>query len=531
MAYYVKFVRGTQDAYNALAHKSSDTLYFITEADEAAGKLYLGETLIAQGSQNEVLAIDQLSDVNISTPLDESHMLVWQFDRDEQGNKLSTGHWVNKTYTEIIGYPTRYESANGNGYTNGLVPPSTEAQASGDYFLAANGTWKQISISGDVSLEKTKVYEISATVNDNHKNKIAEVVGEDVLNTGDIAIVKVTLVPDSNAEDTVDDGKYQYTAYVYKDSNWKPMDGNYSADNVYFEEDFVFTTKIGTVQELTNGSTTVAAKGKSVKEFFAGLFAEEKDPTTSNPTISLTVSGGSGEVGSSYTLPTATLKLTSVGSYTYGPATGVTVEIGNASISQGENNSTSNTSEMVQDSTITLQAKDSETIYLDSSKSYTFNGSITHTDGAIPVTNLGNEYAEGKIESSEINATAATATFSGWRKMFMGTLSDSTTALTSSVIRDLNLISEKVSTSAKTFTVPVGAAKIVIACPDGHTFSKAEYFTMSWEDFDGFVEETQVQVADFRGGENGLKEYNIFTYTPASPFKADTQFRITLKKE
>jgi hypothetical protein len=86
------------------------------------------------------------------------------------------------------------------------------------------------------------------------------------------------------------------------------------------------------------------------------------------------------------------------------------------------------------------------------------------------------------------------AKFTGWRKMFMGTVNEynaSTGAkvpvtIDSTLIRGLNKISEKVNTSAKEFTVPVGATKIIIACPKTHELSKCEYFTMSWETISNF---------------------------------------------
>ena len=52
MAKYVKFLRGTPEAYARLRHKDSDTLYFIYEEDESTGILYLGSKVIAGGDDN-----------------------------------------------------------------------------------------------------------------------------------------------------------------------------------------------------------------------------------------------------------------------------------------------------------------------------------------------------------------------------------------------------------------------------------------------------------------------------------------------
>jgi hypothetical protein len=58
---------------------------------------------------------------------------------------------------------------------------------------------------------------------------------------------------------------YSYTSYVYSRGVWAAMDGNYSAENVYFDEDLVSTYAIGNIT-LTNGQGTVAAMGKNLKE-------------------------------------------------------------------------------------------------------------------------------------------------------------------------------------------------------------------------------------------------------------------------
>lgn len=60
-------------------------------------------------------------------------------------------------------------------------------------------------------------------------------------------------------------GKYSYTAYVYDGSVWAAMDGNYSAENVYFADDLTYTAAIGVLTVPSSGSGTIAASGKNVK--------------------------------------------------------------------------------------------------------------------------------------------------------------------------------------------------------------------------------------------------------------------------
>lgn len=348
----------------------------------------------------------------------------------------------------------------------------------------------------------------------------------------DIFIVKALITGD----------KYSYTAFVYNGSAWVAMDGNYNAKNVYFDEDITITTAWGNVKPDSTGQATVSANGKNVIEMLQGVLAKEDNPKSTNPTTTFTTGGSSGEVGSKYNLPTATFKVTSVGNYTYGSKdasgnkygasdTGVTFAVNDVTITQGKNTK-KNDSVLKLNSTLSLAATSdsAETLFGDTSVSYSFSATANYTESdRVPITNLGNKVDSLKIKSGTITQNCS-ATFTGWRKMFMGHLTNASTALTSDNIRALSLVNKQVSTSAQTFTVPVGTAKIVVAAPKGYVISKVEYFTMSWEEFSGFVSAPAVNVADARGGSNGLKEYNVFTYTPASPFEAATQFRVTLKQ-
>ena len=60
---------------------------------------------------------------------------------------------------------------------------------------------------------------------------------------GDIVIIKDSLfTEDENV-------KYKHTSYIYNGSSdvWEAFDGDYSAENVYFNNDFIVTENIGTI--------------------------------------------------------------------------------------------------------------------------------------------------------------------------------------------------------------------------------------------------------------------------------------------
>jgi hypothetical protein len=332
-------------------------------------------------------------------------------------------------------------------------------------------------------------------------------------------------------------GKYSYTSYVYEAAldieenpscGWSAMDGNYSASNVFLKNKIELAGSFDNVGNYNKGATIAA--GTSLEALLSGMLQQELEPTANIPTASISVSGGNGEVGTSYTLPTATLKIDSVGSYTYGPDTGITFAIGDVELKQGSN-SKKNDAVMALNSTIKLQATDTATLYTDTAKSYTFTATASHSAGAVPVTNLGNAYADAQIEAGSITVADKTATFSGWRRIFGG----GTTAadINSANIRALAQL-KKTSDSVPTtsggkgivFNAAKGSTKVVFAYPSSWTSKtpKFEIFTMAWGATEGF-EKSTVNVADARGGENGLKEYTVYTYTPATPLAAEnTQY-------
>ena len=165
---------------------------------------------------------------------------------------------------------------------------------------------------------------------------------------------------------------------MYDDGEWHAMDGNYNAENVYFDEDLITTTAIGNIT-LTNGQATIATAGKNLKEVFQAIFVEEKDPTTTQPSVTVTLSkSGDYEVGTKVST-TYSARLKS-GSYTYGPPTNV---VSNSwSVSDGTN--TKDTASGAFDD-----------ITVGDDTNYVVTATATYGDGSIPVTNLGNPYSDG----------------------------------------------------------------------------------------------------------------------------------------
>ena len=393
-------------------------------------------------------------------------------------------------------------------------------------------TWAQLSYFGG---ESAKYYDVVPEVAENgsveiHLDAITRVVNGATLSAGDIAVVKETFAP----------GKTQYTAYVYDGdaATWKAMDGNYSADNVYTAKDLTLAGNFTTIGNYEKGD--VIAAGTSLQDVLSGMLQQELYPTANDkPSASISASGGSGEVGSSYTLPTATLTITDVGSYEYGDkATGITFAIGNVTLSQGSNSKT-NDAIMTKGSTLKLQATDTETLYTDAAKSYTFTATASYEQSPkIPVTNLGNPYEDARIPAGSVSIADKTATFSGYRYAFAGGTTAAT--LDSTVVRSMSAKkSSKASMDSQNealeFTVAAGATKVFFAYPA--TWTGTPYFEMfglAWAENTDIVKKDNIKVADARGTVNdvlqGAVDYKLYCWELDTPLQAETtKFRVWFK--
>ena len=98
-------------------------------------------------------------------------------------------------------------------------------------------------------------------------------------------------------------------------------------------------------------------------------------------------------------------------------------------------------------------------------RSYANTATATHGEGAVPVTNLGNEYAAGKIAAG--NKSKATGKITGYRNSFYGTLKAKDGEVNSALVRGLSGKSGKALAAGNSFNlaIPVGAIRVVFAYP------------------------------------------------------------------
>lgn len=370
--------------------------------------------------------------------------------------------------------------------------------------------WNDLEYANEC--ERAAHYEVAAAATQTDEEAIAakltELGAEAKLD--DIAIVKRVIADD----------KVSHTAYIHNGTAWAAMDGNYSANNVYLNEDVTVTTQTGELKV-----NAVVEAGTSLQDMLVQMLSQSKDPTKTDPSVSaFTVKYNNATDFEAGTTVTPTWDSNFVaGSYTYKST--ASKETINPVSGTGV---TATAWDITQDgATIGTTEDGTGAAFVMGDSTINFKAVATHTAGNYALTNL------NKLPETDVQIAAGskekTATMTSYRKMFAGGVVDKDAAITSAVIRGLGT-GVKATTSATEFKALVGDTKLIFAYPKSLTTKtpKFEYFTMSWEGFSGFeVAASTVQVADVRGGENGLKEYVVYTYTPTGAFESETKFRVS----
>lgn len=460
---YVKFQRGSKEAYDALktaGKLDENTLYFIyPEADTTIGALFMGSRAISGGDIITTAAsLSELSDVMVAGAGTNSFLV-------KEGD-----NWVAKTVEDVAT----------------LVKENM----------------------GDIAAP-AQVFQGTIGAEESNEDAITRIVSEATPVDGDSLILKKLIA----------DGKYEYTAYVYSGESWAAMDGNYNAENVYFGNDLTYTSNIGVLTVPSSGSGTIVATGKNLKEVLASILAKRTLPNKVNPSVAVS-SANSKEYEVGTTIAPAYSATFSAGSYTYGPATGVTVSAWKAVLGE---------------ETLTTQTGTFAEMTIADSTNVRIAVTATHSEGVAPKDNLGAVLTDSsELAQKQIQAGSVT-NYGGYIKGFRNLFYTSKVApveLSSATIRSMT--SAKSTTNTIKVTVVEGAKQVVIAVPSGRkvTVVKDEG-AFGTDIFSSFVKSVvSVGGADASSDAIGsyAKDYNVYVYTPAAALGANT-YTVTVANE
>jgi hypothetical protein len=293
------------------------------------------------------------------------------------------------------------------------------------------------------------------------------------------------------------------------------------------------------------------------------LAKEEKPTISSNPGVTTKIGNGASssphasnnitvEGGSTIT-PKYEASL-SAGSYSYGPATGITASSWDVKGYVGSN--------VVSGHTSSKNSGTFDSIVLGAGETYKINAKATYNAGPLAYTNLGEEYKAGNALFDETSGATSvqiaagnknddSPTISAWQQgYYIGTL-ESDVAITSDILRarDTNKVLKNRTTKGGNYAAatdlkfsPSGTmAKFVIAYPASKDMTNGAYDSakglqsffnnFSFEEYKGNFTRSVVKVA---GADNDLTskhaiDYAVWTWVPASAFTGSINFLIDLK--
>jgi hypothetical protein len=405
-------------------------------------------------------------------------------------------------------------------------------------------TWAELDYANeipevDLSTVTNAVQVVDGTVADLEAGKVV----------GDMAIVRSVISGNIKS----------YTAYVWNGDAWAAMDGNYDAGNVYFSENVTVTTTVGNITTSNNTPKELQFAGKNLKQIYEYLYAKEDVQiavTGTSAAISLSKSSDSLEVGSTYTLPTASVS-TGTGKYgEYGGKdasgnkiskdTNLTDVKFNLSLKYTKPNgsaveiATAENATSIAATSVPTANQPTDMTVVAGSLTHTFSGSFTNTASAYkPVTNLGNfvsainsasattspNYADGALGVAARTTAKAmdnkTYTVSGFRKWYRG--GDAKSDFSVTTIKGLTASSGAVS--GQTFELKAadytGCSRIVIAIPAASNIKVKEVLLKSSSNADITGEFKQVNTADNVISIGGVNNYdpvahNVWEYKPAA---------------
>lgn len=368
------------------------------------------------------------------------------------------------------------------------------------------------------------------------KAKVTELKASTTFAKGDIFIIT------TNVTDTI----YELTGYIIASKPatndeagvWaavKQLNGYVDADKVILRDNITLAGNYTAVGNIEKSQTTFNTKGMSVADAFTQIFTKKLQPTiTAQPAVSgFNLSGAktveAGTVLESVSYGTAKL---SAGSYTYGPATGITATawqvdricaVPSTGTDLSETNIAQATSGTDNNGGKGFIIGDVAGENVVSSLKYKI--AATHGEGAVANDNLGGK-SSPEIKISAGTKSATTSAYTPYRNFFYGATSDKP-ALDTAYIRVLNPSNKAYAKGDYTITVNPGAQRVCIACIATATgVTKVINTSALNADVTSTFVKSQVNVE----GKDGYTavQYNVWTFEPAVAYEQEAVLKVTL---
>lgn len=314
-----------------------------------------------------------------------------------------------------------------------------------------------------------------------------------------------------NIASAVESGKVDEYDILYLDNGeigWLNKNKETVINTPRTQEDIVVNGVTGL--GIADGSTITA--GKTIDEIVRMMVQKAIPATYVKPTVSIANNGGqvsgSVEAGSSIT---PKLKATFTQNDA-GDLSAITIKNDSSVVAEG--------------TTSPLEYIGDELVIGD--ETITFTATATYGDAPVKTNNLKEEsienwFAGGTVESSKYS-------ISGQRNMFYGTGVGNIPEITSDVIRGLT--NKKLNPAqgySFNISVDVGQQYIIIAYPATlRDLNNVTYVEANDSGMATSFSKQLIDVADARGGENGVMSYKVFTYSMAVPAAASMNFNVTI---
>lgn len=482
----VKFLRGSSLPATGIV----DGAFYAVEDNDNVTHLYLGKTI--SGTTHAIPI--QSPVINIASENKTAELI----------NSLPLGTIVTIDGADTT--PPYIVSKNGDADDRKLVPitdqliTDIQVAGTGNAITGVSVVDGKLTFTKDETFAtKTQLDTLSSDIGGHVYNvvsestNIAELTAGISAKPGDVLIVK-------NARGVA-------SAYMFDKTTmkWVACSGNVDASAVILKDNITLAgnyTQVGNLTKTQSGTGTFSTAGKSVADALTEIFSKRLQPSKTEPSVSLTFAQAKAyEVGTKVT-PTYSATL-NAGSYTYGPATGITASSWEITDTAGHTDAAASGS--------------FAQVTVADNTNYKITAKASYAAGAVAKDNLG-AASDPTVQIAAGSKTATSGAITGYRSFFYGVI-DNVDALTSAAIRGLT--NGGAYNASKTFTINATATakRIVIAVPSstnrGGLNSVILTSAMNTPVTDAYAKSARAVQVEGVDGYTAV-DYDVWVYQPAA---------------